>query len=376
MLGGSMSLSGDNANLGKLYKDAYQLTIDRINNNGGVEAGDGTTYKLDMTLRDDGTDPSKAKSIYQELITQDDVDYLLGPYASSVTLPASAVAAANKRPMVEGGGSSPEIFRQGNDWIFGLLPTADKYPKSTVELATAQQPTPSKAALLVQDDTFSKFSAKGAREKIKNTSGLELVVDRTFPKKTSDLSTPLGQVRSNDADILLLCAHQRHATIAASQMESQNVNVDLAMATVGSLTDSFKKEAGKNGNYWYGPSSWATNANFDDAVYNNTQNYVKAIKNKYDYAPDYHSAAGATVIETFVNAFEKVDKLTPENVRNAIRNSSFTSIYGNIGFAENGVINKNMLVYQWQPDNGKTIVWPQKVQQEQPIYPTPTWSER
>ncbi|MFB6091232.1 MAG: amino acid ABC transporter substrate-binding protein [Halobellus sp.] len=375
-LGGSMSLSGDNANLGQLYKDAYQLTIDRINQNGGFKAGDGNTYELEMILRDDGTDPSKAKSIYQELIAQENVKYLLGPYASSVTLPASAVAAANKRPMVEGGGASPEIFQQGNEWIFGLLPTADKYPKSTIEMSTKQDPKPSRAALLVQDDTFSKFAAKGAREKIQNTEGLEVVVDRTFPSSTSDLSTALGQVRSANADILLLCAHQRHATIAAGQMETQNVNVDLAMATVGTLTDSFKKQTGKNGNYWYGPSSWASSANFQDPVYGNTQNYVKAIKNKYDYTPDYHSAAGATVIETFLQAFKQVDELGPTPVRNAIRDIQYTSLYGDISFAKNGVINKNMLVYQWQPDAGKTIVWPKSVQQQAPIYPMPNWSER
>lgn len=113
-LGGSMSLSGDNADLGQLYRDAYELTIQRINEDGGVEAGDGNTYELEMVLRDDETDASKSKSIYQELIDREGIDYLLGPYSSTVTLPASAVAAQNERPMVEGGGDSPEIFSQGN----------------------------------------------------------------------------------------------------------------------------------------------------------------------------------------------------------------------------------------------------------------------
>ena len=92
-LGGSMSLTGDNADLGRLYKDAYQETIDRINENGGVEAGDGNTYELEMELRDDGTDASTSRSLYPELIDRAGIAYLLGAESRSVA------------PAARGGGS-------------------------------------------------------------------------------------------------------------------------------------------------------------------------------------------------------------------------------------------------------------------------------
>ncbi|WP_276302462.1 amino acid ABC transporter substrate-binding protein [Halorussus lipolyticus] len=378
-LGGSMSLSGDNADLGQLYRDSYELTIRRINEAGGVEAGDGNTYELEMVLRDDETDASKSRAIYQELIDREGVDYLLGPYSSTVTLPASAVAARNQRPMVEGGGASPEIFSQGNEWIFGLLPTADKYPLSSIEMAMAQDSPPESAALLAESDTFSQSSAEGARQKL-NSEGVNIAVDQTFPTETSDLSTLLGRVRDSDADILILAAHQKHAVILASQMEAQNVNVDMAMATVGSLTSSFKDQSGANGDYMYGPSSWAINATFEDSVFGSTGDFVSAIEDEYGYQPDYHNAAGASVIQTFQRAFEQVSNLEPTAVRNAIRDVEFTTAYGNVAFGDNGVIDKDMLVYQWQPQDGgsaqKNIVWPEAVQQSAPIYPAPSWSDR
>ncbi|MFC4551343.1 MULTISPECIES: amino acid ABC transporter substrate-binding protein [Halorussus] len=412
-LGGSMSLSGDNADLGQLYRDSYRLTIRRINEAGGVKAGDGNTYRLEMILRDDESDASTSRAIYQELIDRQGVNYLLGPYSSTVTLPASAVAAQNQKPMVEGGGASPEIFSQGNEWIFGLLPTADKYPLSSIDMAMAQDQPPKAAALLAESDTFSQSSAKGARQKLKQ-AGVNVAVDQTFPSETSDLSTILGQVRSSPADILILAAHQKHAVILAKQMEAQNVDVDMAMATVGSLTASFKQQTGENGDYMYGPSSWAINADFQDSVFGSTSGFVDAIQSEYGYQPDYHNAAGAAVIETFQRAFQQVQNLTPTNVRNAIRDIQFPSAYGDISFGQNGVISKNMLVYQWQPPqaggatqtgdgnataagngtatqtgNGtatrgggaggssrKTIVWPEQVQQRPPIYPMPDWSRR
>ena len=375
-LGGSMSLTGDNADLGRLYRDAYQETVNRINEAGGVEAGDGNTYELEMVLRDDGTDASTSRSIYQELIDREGIDYLLGPYSSSVTLPASAVAAENQKPMVEGGGASPEIFSQGNEWIFGLLPTANKYAKSYFDLALAQDSPPETVALLSEDDTFSQSTARGARNKIES-AGLELVVDETFPTGTSDLSTNLGRVRDNDADILLLCAHQKHNIILANQMETQEVNVDAVMGTVGSLNESFKGEVGGNGDYIYGPTSWDINADFDDPVYGGTQDFVSAIENGYDYAPDYHSAAGEAVVLTFVNAFESVDEIEPTAVRNAIRDADpFSTVYGEVAFDDSGVIDKNMLIRQWQPDPGLQTVYPSSVAQTDPLYPMPNWSER
>ena len=375
-LGGSMSLTGDNADLGRLYRDAYEETIARINEAGGVEAGDGNTYELEMVLRDDGTDASTSRSIYQELIDREGIDYLLGPYSSSVTLPASAVAAENQKPMVEGGGASPEIFSQGNEWIFGLLPTANKYAKSYFDMALAQDSPPETVALLAEDDTFSQSTARGARNKIES-AGLELVVDETFPTGTSDLSTNLGKVRDSGADVLLLCAHQKHNIILANQMESQNVNVDAAMGTVGSLNESFKSEVGANGNYTYGPTSWDINADFDDRVYGGTQDFVSAIDDNYDYMPDYHSAAGEAVILTFVNAFESVDELGPTAVRDAIRDADpFSTVYGEVSFDDSGVIDKNMLIRQWQPDAGLQTVFPSAVAQTEPTYPMPDWSER
>ncbi|EMA08990.1 amino acid/amide ABC transporter substrate-binding protein, HAAT family [Haloarcula vallismortis] len=374
-LGGSMSLTGDNADLGQLYKDAYELTIQRINESGGIEAGDGNTYELEMVLRDDGTDASQSKSIYQELIDREGIDYLLGPYSSTVTLPASAVAAQNQKPMVEGGGASPEIFAQGNEWIFGLLPTANKYALSGFDMALAQDSPPESVAILAEDDTFSQSTAEGARSKIED-AGLDLVVDETFPSDTSDLSTSLGKVRDEDADVVLLCAHQKHNIILANQMESQNVNPDMAMGTVGSLNESFKDEVGANGDYIYGPTSWDINADFEDPVFGGTQDFVSAINDNYDSAPDYHSAAGEAVIITFKDAFESVDELGPTAVRDHIRQASFSTVYGTVEFDDSGVIDKNMLVRQWQPDPGLQTVYPENVRQSEPIYPMPDWSER
>ncbi|WP_254521676.1 amino acid ABC transporter substrate-binding protein [Natrinema caseinilyticum] len=374
-LGGSMSLSGENSDLGVLYRDAYELTIDRINEAGGVDAGDGTTYALDVVLRDDESDPSRSEAIYRNLVAEEDIDYLLGPYASSVTLPASEVAAEAQRPMVAGGGASQEIYGRGNEWIVSLLPLADTYSNSGIDMAMAQSEPPSSAAVLAGTDLFSRSSTEGARRKLRS-AGIDIVVDETFSSETSDLSALLERVQESDADVLVLNAHEEYAIVAAEGMARQNVDVDMAMATVGSLTDSFKERTGPNGDYWYGPSPWATTVDYEDAVFGSTSEFISAVESEYGYDPDYHSAAGSAVVQTFQRAFTRVDELRPEAVRDAVRTVQFECLYGPIQFGDDGVIPRDMVLYQWQPDAGKRIVWPEGVSESDPIYPTPNWNER
>lgn len=374
-LGGSMSLTGDFANLGRLYRDVYKLTIKRINKSGGVEAGDGNTYRLNMILRNDRSDSARSTAIYRNLVDHPRVDYLLGPYSSTLTLAASQIAATSRKPMVQGSGASPEIFSGDNEWIFGLLPTADGYASSTIEMAMAQAEPPTSAALLTELDTFSQSSAQGARERLADV-GVDVVVDETFPSETSDLSSLLNLVEDRGAEMLILSAHEKHAIILANQLASQSVRPKLVMATVGSLTANFQTQTGVNRDYIYGPSPWNDTADFADPVYGSTSAFIDAIEATYRYRPDYHSAAGAAVIETFQHAFQRVDELTPTNVRDAIRETDLTTAYGHISFDERGAISREMVLYQWQPQNGgesvKTLVWPADVQQSPPIYPMPS----
>ena len=374
-LGGSMSLSGDLSDLGRLYADAYELTIERINNAGGVEAGDGTTYDLELVLRDDESNPSRSEAIYQDLVDQAEIDYLVGPYSSGITLPASDVAANTERPMVAGGGASSQIFERDNEWIFSLLPTADTYSTTTIEMAMAQPDPPSSAAILAKADPFNQDVAEGARGNLQS-AGVDIVVDETIPDETTDLSTYLALVEDTDADVLLLCGYQDDVVIAAEQLASENVDVNVAWAPGGNLADSFREQTEENADYWYGPSPWVPTVDSADDVFESTSEFISAIESGYEYEPTYHSAAASAVVQTFQRAFMAVDELTPRTVRDAIRETQFESLYGVVQFDEDGTTPREMVVNQWQPDTGRQLVWPEEISEADPIYPAPTWDER
>ena len=85
VLGASVQLTGPVANTGRYYRDAYQLAIEKINAAGGVKVGN-ELHKLALKLYDNQSDANLSVRQYTQLVSQDKVDFLLGPFASNFAL--------------------------------------------------------------------------------------------------------------------------------------------------------------------------------------------------------------------------------------------------------------------------------------------------
>ena len=131
-LGSAISFTGKHSRSGKLYIDSYKLAVDTINNKGGVRIGN-KFYKLKLIFYDDRSDATESSKLVEKLIGKDKVNFLLGPYSSGITIPDSLIARRYRIPMIEGGGASEKIFSKNNKYIFGLLPEAGEYFKSTLK---------------------------------------------------------------------------------------------------------------------------------------------------------------------------------------------------------------------------------------------------
>jgi branched-chain amino acid transport system substrate-binding protein len=138
VLGSAISQTGKYAREGKFYVDAYTLTVDAINKAGGVKVG-GKTSHLALKLYDDQSDPSLSVRLFTKLVSSDKINFLLGPYSSGITIPASAVAEKFEIPMIQGGGASGKIFDRGYKYIFGTLPKAELYFQSAIEASAPRR---------------------------------------------------------------------------------------------------------------------------------------------------------------------------------------------------------------------------------------------
>ena len=372
-LGAAVQLTGALANTGRYYRDSYNFAIEQINAKGGIKVG-GKQMKLALKLLDNQSDVNLGVRQYVQLLTQDKVNFLLGPFSSNDALDDSSVAEKYQVPMVQGGGASGQIFARGYKYIFGTLPPADDYYASTLEMLKKLKPVAKTVALIAADDSFDVSVAKGTR-KLVAAAGMQLVVDSQYSEHTSDFSTILSLAKSKHPDVILVSGHEPEVLNFIRQAKSLNVSPALMYSfTVGVPTADFRKALGKDAEYAFGMTPWLPNAALKDEWFGDAAAFAKQYQQKYGYAPDYHAASGVADVEAYAKAIEAAGSLDPAKVRDALAKVDFNSLYGHVKFAANGQIFMPQTVIQIQ-DGQIVPIYSDKFLNK-PRYPLPAWSKR
>ena len=372
-LGASVQLTGPVANTGRYYRDAYEFAIEKINAAGGVKIG-GKSHKLALKLYDNQSDVNLSVRQYTQLVSQDKVNLLLGPFASNFALADSAVSEKYKVPMVQGGGASDQIFARNFKYIFGTLAPASNYFGSTVEMLKQLKPAPKSVALLYADDAFDVSVAEGTRPLLKQ-AGANVVMDERYSTNATDFNSLLSQIKSLNVEVVLVAGHETEILNFVRQAKSLAVAPKLYSFTVGVPSEDFRKALGKDADYAYGMTAWLPSASLKDRWFGDAEQFAKQYQAKFGYTPDYHAASGVADVEALVKAMEDAGSIDPQKVRDALAKVKFDSLYGPIAFNAQGQIELPQIVIQVQGDNLAEI-YDAKGFIKQPKYPMPAWNAR
>ena len=115
IFGASASFEGKYAETSFMVQNAYELWIEKVNHRGGIL---GRPVKL--ISYDDKSREENVRSIYEKLIKEDQVDFVLSPYGTPLTLAASEVSERHGYVMVAGAAAGEKIWERGFKNIFGM----------------------------------------------------------------------------------------------------------------------------------------------------------------------------------------------------------------------------------------------------------------
>src|ERR1700733_6334218 len=118
-IGISVSLSGDFSGDGLATKQGYETWAAFQNAHGGILG-----RKIVLDFLSDGSSPTQVITNYQKLITVTHVNFVVGPYSTLLTKPASAIANRYGYVMIEGIGGGPSVFSQGLKNVFDVSASA------------------------------------------------------------------------------------------------------------------------------------------------------------------------------------------------------------------------------------------------------------
>jgi branched-chain amino acid transport system substrate-binding protein len=203
-IGYSLSLSGILAANGKTARLAHKLWEENINSNGGLLG-----RPVQLVCIDDQTNPNLIPEIYQKLLTEENVDLIIGGYGDNSIKPAMPLAIEHKKFLVGLMGLAVnQEFNYEN--YFVMIPTGPRPGIALSEgffaVAAKQDPKPVTVAILSADAPFSKSPVQGAKENCSKNS-MQVVYEESYPLSTTDFSPFIRRVQQTGADILFMCSY-------------------------------------------------------------------------------------------------------------------------------------------------------------------------
>ena len=100
-IGTTASQTGEYARLGTDQLQGLMMWEADLNSRGALLGN-----RVEVVAYDDGSDPQRAAEIYERMITEEGVDFLIGPYSSDITLAVAEVAERHQIPMVAAGAAA------------------------------------------------------------------------------------------------------------------------------------------------------------------------------------------------------------------------------------------------------------------------------
>ena len=374
-LGASLSLTGDLAAEARTVKDGYDFMVAEINRRGGIPVGD-KKHKVAIKYYDDKSDPDTAVRLFERLVVQDKVDFLLGPYSSGITEAASTVAERHQKPMVVAHAASTNIYERGFENLFATLTSVDAYSRSLLEMAQGVTPKPQRIALIHENALFPQTGIDAAEQQAEEM-GFEVVYKSKYPTGTADLSSLISAAKAENPDMLISAGYTGDMIQLVRQAKEARFAPDLMGFLLGPTVPGFIDDLKGDADGMFEPVQWSPNQPSTDEIFGWTAaEYAEKFEADKGYAPDYHPPQSSAAVEVFYNAIQEAGSLDPAEVRDAIAATDLETFYGDIRFNEKGQnIAKGMAVIQVQEGKPR-VFFPEEAKEADPIVPLPDWQSR
>ena len=163
-IGSTLALTGPLSATGQVHKIVGEIFIDQVNARGGWMG-----RKLEWVLKDDQSKPDLARTLYEQLVTADKVDLLMGPYATGAILSAMGVAQRYNKVLVHHTFGIPNLVKYDMAfpaWSLGPDP-AVSVPNTVLDALNAGPKPPKTVAIVTSKFPSIQFLSAGAREQFK-----------------------------------------------------------------------------------------------------------------------------------------------------------------------------------------------------------------
>ncbi len=371
------SLSGSLATGGNVTKRGYDLWANEVNAAGGIEI-QGKKYPVKLFYGDDQSEPAQGASAAERLATQEKVDFVLGPYASGLTLAAAPVLEKFKIPMITGSAESPMIWKEKFRYTFGTIPPVNYTGATPINTIANLNPKPKTALILGSNDTFSKATAEAFQDAAVK-AGIKVLKFNIVPSG-QDLIPYLSAAKAMQPDLIAFGGHDEELIKLVKALNQINYTPKALLMHYGVTEPAFIEALQKNADQVFGASVWTeTIKTKGEVLWPDAKSYADAAMKAYNVPADYTQAGSSAAGIAFqmalikINAVPPLDEKKRDELVDALEKLKVQTFYGQISFATEGQFyhaNVGLTPLTIQIQNGKVVVvGPDNLAESKPLYP-------
>jgi ABC-type branched-subunit amino acid transport system substrate-binding protein len=197
-IGSTLALTGPLSATALTHKLVGEIYVEQLNKRGGLLG-----RPVQWIVKDDQSKPDVARALYEQLVTSDKVDLLMGPYATGAILSAMGVAQRYNKVLVHHTFGIPSLAKfdmQFPAWALG--PNPEKTVPNTLFDMLAQSPKPPKTIAIVTSKFPSvHYMSVGGREVAKQR-GLKEVLYLEWEFGNRDFGPIAARVKDANADLV------------------------------------------------------------------------------------------------------------------------------------------------------------------------------
>ena len=345
-IGASLPLTGEFSEPGKAARQGYEVWQTMVNDAGGLLG-----RQVELVIKDDASNQNTVVADYNALISQDQVDLLLGTFSSLLNLPASAVAERNRMLYVEPAGGAPELFDRGFRYLFfAQQATADKqgelWANYIAELPEGERPKT--AAYPTLDDPFAQPTSEGI-EAILKPAGIETIYRETYTIDNPNLDGIANALKSRNPDVVVHGATFEDGVGMVRALRKANFTPKmLYQTTAPSLGDQYSGAIGEQTTegIFYGVS------HSKEADTPGNPEFVAKYREMFggEEVPEDAADAYATaqVLQAAVEAVGTIERERQLELADWLRENEVDTILGPLSWDDDGRPEGEFLIGQWQ----------------------------
>lgn len=369
-IGYAVSLTGPFAGPSSMLPVAnYRLWAKDVNAKGGLKvAGFDKRIPVEVIEYDDTSNPENAIRLTEKLMVDDKVDFALPPWGTAMNLAVAPVYKKNNYPQLGATAviNNAEAMTKRFDTLFLFSTNASDYATGIVDMLSklkAEGKINNKVVLLSVADQFGA-DLNAAGSKAFKDAGFDVVLNKTYPMASRDLSAEMKQAMDSGADSFVAFSYPGDTFMIAAQAQTLGYNPKVYYTAVGTAFPGFKAKLGDKAEGILGAGGWNRGTG--------AQAYFDGFKALTNNEPDrWGSPITYASAQTLEQAIEQVG-LDRKKVIEHLRTGTFDTVAGKLKFT-NQVQREQPVVSQWQGGDF-VMVQPANLPGAKPaVLPKPAW---